>query len=490
MKKFKRVTLVVAFIFSTGILGYAFDSAIKTLGPGNNGLKSGLQMVELWHKMSSKLKIGKSAKRFFNFLDESVKKFDFMQLYESKYMSGRSGGFHTVTLRGQNLPSAYRLDLVKGSYSSVNISTFGNFGAEFGLRKVDKSIVGDRSFRGNAKFRTNLKQFSHINGTAFLEGLQKILDPTNLSKLSYANSSIYRNVKGESRSLLNAYANQLPNFSKVLHKYTSLRSLVKVKEHNGQKYTHMKMIGGLKMRALKRDFPEIYDYLEEVKGILKLRLIVNNSKGKRVTTFYLDSKNRSIVWSLYTKDGKIVPFDGKGRPAFDQAFSLAKVNRYTFYGIMNARLYIYGLKFNTKSVITRADYRRKGRNASFRLHVTRIPKPSVSGRFYHVLPTWLIDIGIPGNIEELAGKMATLMQKGNNGKGTRLNLAWNGKNASNTIVSGNGQTEIIDNRFIRFALKIWSRKMRPDDKALKELNRFQSLLTGKLLADMRRLASR
>ena len=77
----KYPAIVISIFVATSAFAYTFKDAISSISPGGNGLKSGLQWVELMHKANSQRKYGSSAQAFVKFLDEVVQDFDFGQLY-------------------------------------------------------------------------------------------------------------------------------------------------------------------------------------------------------------------------------------------------------------------------------------------------------------------------------------------------------------------------------------------------------------------------
>ena len=139
-------------------------------------------------------------------------------------------------------------------------------------------------------------------------------------------------------------------------------------------------------------------------------------------------------------------------------------------------------------IVIRGDYKRAATKSTLFVKASRIPKPQISGRVYHVIPTWMIDVSIPGNIDELAGKFTTVLEKGNDKKGTRLYASINRSNPSSNILTANGSTEFIDNRFVKFGVKIWNKRFRPKKETFDEFEKFGGLISGDLIKDLKRLS--
>ena len=484
----KYPAIVISIFVATSAFAYTFKDAISSISPGGNGLKSGLQWVELMHKANSQRKYGSSAQAFVKFLDEVVQDFDFGQLYDSKFMSGRDSGFHTVSLQGIAHSDHYKVDLIKGSYASVSMANLGNIGSEWGLKRIEKSIVEDTSFQGRVKIKAQLKQFSDITLLTFLEGLQKVVAAENLKSINPPPSNIYANIKGPGRKLLDEYHNTFPHFSERVAKYTKLKSLVTLETSGGKSYSKFNMIGSLNMGPLEDDFEEVHDFFEDLEGMANVTINIADTQGRLLSVFNLDSTKKQAIWKVYVYDGKVLPFSYKGKPYFDQAFSLKDLKKKGFFVSITAKFNIMGLKINMGKIVIRGDYKRAATKSTLFVKASRIPKPQISGRVYHVIPTWMIDVSIPGNIDELAGKFTTVLEKGNDKKGTRLYASINRSNPSSNILTANGSTEFIDNRFVKFGVKIWNKRFRPKKETFDEFEKFGGLISGDLIKDLKRLS--
>ena len=137
------------------------------------------------------------------------------------------------------------------------------------------------------------------------------------------------------------------------------------------------------------------------------------------------------------------------------------------------------------NVLVDAKYSNIDRIGKLDFKLAKFPAPKVGGRFIGVVPPWMIDIGIPGSIDEYAHKLTKTLVKGNNGRGSRLYLKWDTKQGRKVMFTAKGETEFVDNRFIKFGAKIWIRKFVPDDKAVEEVQQILQATTGALLNDIK-----
>ncbi|RME89407.1 MAG: hypothetical protein D6767_08465, partial [Candidatus Hydrogenedentota bacterium] len=189
---------------------------------------------------------------------------------------------------------------------------------------------------------------------------------------------------------------------------------------------------------------------------------------------------------IFVKDaeGNLI-LDKKGNPIFQEAFSMSGVKRYEFYAIMDAYMNLKGLKIRMGQSVSYGVWTKTPTEGQFRFKLLSVKKNKVSGAFYHVIPTWLIDIAIPGNIEGLMNQFSQTMVKAHGGKGTRFSLGWNHRIRNKTILTANMGTEFLDNRFVRFGLKIWAKKFRPDNEAQDQIRQLFGQLMKALLDDLK-----
>ena len=170
-------------------------------------------------------------------------------------------------------------------------------------------------------------------------------------------------------------------------------------------------------------------------------------------------------------------------PAFADAIAFSGVNDRKFYLSFNLFINVHGLKINTGNIGAYLRYMTNNENLSFFAKLTHMPEGKVSGALFGVLPTWLIDLSIPSDLQTLMNSFTETVFKANNGEGSRAEIAWK-KRGGQAVLHASASTEFLENRFIRLGMKIWVKKFRPNEHVQEDIRRFIGGYTRALLNDL------
>ena len=473
MKRLSILFLLLASIQGASAL-YTFRSAVERIGPGPHGLDSAKQFTRFTYVASARVKFSRPARGFYEYISESLQNFEFRGLYQSEYFSDSHDGYRSVLIRGENRQGNYFVDLLKGSFKSVRLPELGNLASEFSLREHHNKNVDEDTYLVRSRNRLALKQFSQDTVTEFSTGLLQISDPANIHALPGGDSLVFRNLKGEQKKIVNQFAREFPEFSKFLDRYAYTHTLLKIKSKGSIEYTEYDILSKVRQKNLQSDYPHLHEYLDRIDDTLVSHVEIKNPKKATLIRIDIDSKKQFIRARFLTQNGRVVP-SYKNEPDFSQAFYLHEVKELPYTISIQSKVNIYGLKVYLDKIQIDSKFTNRDRRGKLHFKVAAIQKPRVKGRFMGVLPPSLIDIGIPDNIEILAGKVIQTVLTAHDGAGSQLNIEVDTVKPSEVMLHANLKSEAIDNRFIRFGAKFWLKKVLPEDKAIQELQ----ALTGR-----------
>ncbi|MDY6933343.1 MAG: hypothetical protein SVZ03_03875 [Spirochaetota bacterium] len=473
-----KTVIITIIISSIGIVVYNFNDASRCLAPNKIAMESVMNIINAYPKMQR----DKKAKEFLDFLGDRLDSFDFMDIYESSYLLPRDNGYRTLSFQGYNKPEVCLIKLTNIRFDQAHLLNAGDFISEFGLKKNNQSIVGDRSFTTYMKSKTSWSHFSHMNLFTFLEGIAKTIDPTNVRNLKPTASLLYTNLTDESRTVIDEFYKSFPNFSNFINRYISLLSLIKIKTYNKIPYTHLNSTGIFKKKMIKKDFPELADYLDDLYNKFKLYFELKNSNEHTILSLMSDSIESATV-SLYTRSGKIIPFDNKGAPIFDEEFSLPNIKHAKYQAIMHFFMKKLGMKLNIESS-AEAELLNTPTGVTIKGRLMKINN-TISGRIFGIISPSLIDIFIPSNIDQLTKKFSRVMIEANNGEGSFLKHDWDTSDPNNVITHLLLKSEFLDKFFIRIGMRMMWRLFKPSIEAREDLERFIIQGFNALLLDMK-----
>lgn len=457
-----------------------FLKVVKSVeGKDSNSVSDFLNLLV---NVASKTKYNQKAEEFHEYLHKSLEKFDFKDLYHSKYMKPSVNGYKSVTYAGIQSKEGFSVDLLDSTFDKIPNKGFGDFGAELSLRKNELSSVAtgsyakSNSYSGDLKLDQNFGVFSHEKGAVLLSSLLSILDLENLEKIN--NMPTYKtfsNLKSpENRKLLDLLSLELPSVSRFINQYFEADSILKTQSLNSKRVTLFFLKGRINNRYLQNTYPYLAGYLDDITELGSIRIIIYNSSGERILELDLESATLLLYCKFYTIEGKIIPYSTNTRKDeldFSKAFSISKMSLYNFKINISFQANIYGLEFENKEIVVNGVYSNKAGEGNLNFALKEITKTSVSGGFSYLVPTWAINLAIPGNMEELVFHFTKVLVHANQEKGSSLNLSWR-KKPTHWIFSIRSESEFVDNFFIRFGLKVFNYKIRPSKEAGEELSRF------------------
>ena len=468
--------ILLLFLTLTPLAPLSFRDSVKSLGGAN-----AIEMVELWRMITANLTYDDRAKQFFSYMNSALENFDFNGVYESSWLTEQGDGFRSIMLAGKNNKHQYYVSIADPK-AKPTLNQLGDTIVDYRLKK--NAFQNDRTFAAQLSLQAALKQYNAHMGLTYLESLLHVIDPTNIAKSSASEVSLFPLVSNESKKVTNLFSVDFPATANFLNRYTQLKSLAEIKQHKNGAYTHFTMRASVNMAALAETFPDLKKFFKNIKDLFIISFNFQNSKGQQLMKVAINAETEEFQWEFLTQGGKIIPFDHHGTPQFSESFSLTKINNYKFSVIANIFINVHGLKMEINNVETALRFKNQGSESALSGKITQIPEGKVSGALFGVIPTWLIDLSIPSNLQELMNRFSQTMMSANDGEGTRLSLAWHGSKKQ-TIMTAKATTEFLDNTFIRIGMKIWVKKFRPNESVQDDIRKFLAEFTGMLLADLR-----
>ncbi|MBF0452932.1 MAG: hypothetical protein HQK75_19685 [Candidatus Magnetomorum sp.] len=482
------VCIIIALIFfihmPKSVDAYDFTDGLQKISPQQRGVPDGIDFLKNLRKILSTTQAEPEIEEFLTFWYESVQKFNFYQLYNSPYLKPLDNGYHAVTFQGYHELNHYEIALASAKGLQIPVRQLGDFRATFGLKQNKTCITGDRSYSGYIDSQTALQQFSHQTLAALLEGLITTIDPDNLNSLNDKECDRFSEIQGFSRKAINSFHKTYPRLLRMADQYLILHSAMDEKSHNYIPYTHFKLICEFDFKNMKKDYPNLYQQLKRLNSLFQFKISFQNKHGNHILDILLDSQDTFLYLDFYTHQGKVIPFTPEGEPVFEDAFHPTKVKDYELSLDMNIFFNIYGIKFRTDHIRVDGIYQRRKEYGSLTFKLKEVPYTQVKGRAYYIVPTWFIDIMIPGNIDQLIANFSKVMLTANKSEGSFMRLFWDTKEPRSVSFTPFLSGEFIDNFFILFGFQIWHEKFKMSDASAADLNQLIIRGTESLILDL------
>ncbi len=474
--------LAIALIFFLSIQAASavatFRDAVRAMGPGNGGGTVARELVTLLNTMSEKLRYDAKARQFFLFMNDALEDFDFARIYDSAWLTPAQDNFRSITLAGRNSGDAYTVEV---SPAAADFSRLGNARAEYRMRRNE--IEGDKTYTAQLAFDAALKQFEAQGMARLIEGMLRVQDSENLNQLNAPASGYFPELSGVSRKIIDQFAADFPRSTAMVSRFLELKSFAEIKSAGKHTYTDAAIRGRFRLSAVEAEYPRFRKFLKDIRNLFVLQVYFSDTKGRNLASFILNAQTEEFFFSYRTHGGKILPLGKDGQPVFEEAISFSGNRDHKFYVATSFFVNVHGLKINTGNIGAYLRYQSNPERMSFFAKITSMPEGKISGALFGILPTWLIDMSIPSDLQTLMNKFAQTAFKANGGEGTRAEIAWR-KKAGQAQLNASASTEFLDNRFIRIGMKIWVKKFRPNEGVQEDIRLFIGSFTRALLSDL------
>ncbi len=471
---FLAYLIITLSIFSASY--YSFYEFAKKIA--NNNSTTIINLLKLFKNLFLPFEYDEQAKEFNEYLSGVKSRLDFSTLYNSKYLIQGRGGERVVVYYGEYTPSSYKIFLNKQDYESIQLLKFGDFRSQIILVKnttpslVSSTYSSSVSYSAFHKGSIHLEKTSHLTFLSFFEEILKVVDAENIQKMEIFPSQIYSELKREEeRKVLGVLQKDFPKFSKYLNIYTKAASALYFYELDKKKITKIQIYGALNLRSIQRDAPFLADYLMDIQDLGWIHLELYNQNKFKLFEFHLDSEKLELQLVLFTEKGKLIPFTGfRGNEKLDfqNAIEFSKLKQIQFKGKISFYGNIYGLIFENNGFNFEGDFTNQKEQGKFFIRLKHVESTKVSGGFSYVIPSWLIDFFIPGDMEELVNHFFQNIVQSNHKKGAFLKLTLN-KQKENWFINSIAEGEFIENFFLRLGLRVWNYKVVPSDDAYHNL---------------------
>jgi hypothetical protein len=206
----------------------------------------------------------------------------------------------------------------------------------------------------------------------------------------------------------------------------------------------------------------------------------------------IDSRTLRGNLQMFVANGRVVPVKG-GQVVMD-APSIPDGQPWEFTAYVDGTVSVLGVVTHLQNMKARIQYLSQPDGVKVVSQITDVPDLSVQGNALGLMPTSMINMVLPKNLDQIMKEFMSVACKGNDGKGilfgVQFQQASDDKSARLLVKSA---FEGLDNFFVRFGMGIVSDRVIPDPKVSEELRRLAFDAQGAFEQDLdgfARIASR
>ena len=233
-------------------------------------------------------------------------------------------------------------------------------------------------------------------------------------------------------------------------------------------------------------YKKLSAYLRGLDKLIEADLRWVDAQGRTFATMHLASKDLSARIELYVKDGRLVPSHGQKIFADQPIAATLGVFPYSVRASANFR--VLGVGSQLRKARADFEHERTERGMELRAVMKHVPVITVNGAALGILPTGVIDLFIPGDIQGLIEKSLRTACHGNGGRGITLDVRYDQRPEGNATLDGALAFEAIDNFLVKLGFSFLTDQMLPDEGVREDISQLVRDLQSAFSADVERYA--
>lgn len=233
-------------------------------------------------------------------------------------------------------------------------------------------------------------------------------------------------------------------------------------------------------------YAKLAAYLQGLDKLLEADLRWVDAQDRTLATLHLTSAQLSARLELYVKDGMLLP-SRAGTVLVDQPIEVGP-GMFPYSVRASANLRVLGVRTQLRAARVNFEHERTERGMELRANMKQVPEIKVNGAALGILPTGVIDMFIPGNIQGLIEQSLSIACHGDSGRGVTLKVRYDRRPEGNATLDGALTLEAIDNFLVKLGFGWFSAHVLPDDGARENSSRLMVDLHQAFTADLERYA--
>lgn len=224
-------------------------------------------------------------------------------------------------------------------------------------------------------------------------------------------------------------------------------------------FQQIRLTSRLRPDLLEERHPELAGFLKGIGPLVNLQMAWVDELGRQLARTSLDSKELRFTLECFLKDGRLLPVDKRGK-VMTTAPVYPKGAARKIRALTTVRFNMNGIRLTMQGMRMDWTYATQPGKTDLTCSITKQPKVSISGRAFGILPTWAIDVMIPGNIDELMRAFMRTACTGNAKQGIAIGIHTRQIDGAGTLTLRGGM-EVLNSLLVRIAMQIASKKLLP-----------------------------
>lgn len=488
MNRYLRVAAVAAAVTCTTttaavtpeIVSRGWKAQVEMIGNGDakTAVSNLREITDLQKVVLQNTAFHEQTQRFIDELWASLESFNLNRYYN--LLPETDGEWRQLKVYGARNGKLYQLGPIAeqvGFSESGQTRTMGDLSAVIKAKRVDGNLGTHYLLHNSLELGVGQVQWGSVQQAA-QETLRLVVDgePSFSSREQAAIAQVYRdkvirmnsNLGSEDVDIIAPLWAAFPALWDLLAQMGRIEDVV---YHDlDQGYRQLKASFVIDTQRMKESYPAISNHIVNMDRLLNGSLRLSDERGELLSGT-IDSRTLRGQIQLFVADGRVVPVKG-GKVVMD-APPIPDGQPWNFTAEMDGTVSVLGVVTHLQNLKARVQYLSDDDGVKVVSQITEVPDISVKGNALGIMPTSMINVVLPKNLDEIMREFMGVACKGNEGKGILIGAQFQQAKADQTAkLIVKSAFEGLDNFFVRFGMGIVSDRVIPDPKVSEELRRF------------------
>lgn len=436
------------------------------------------EITELQKVVLQNTEFHEQTQRFIDELWASLESFNLTRYYN--LLPETDGEWRQLKVYGARNGRLYQVGPIAeqvGFNPSGQASAIGDFSAVIKARQVEGDLGTHYLLQNSLELGTGPIQWSSVQQAA-QETLRLVVDgdPVFSSREQAAIAQSYRdkvirmnpNLGSEDVDVIAPLWAAFPALWDLLAQMGRIEDVV---YHDlDQGYRQLKASFVIDPERMKGSYPAISNHIVNMDRLFHGSLRLSDERGELLSGT-IDSRTLRGQIQLFVTDGRVVPVKG-GKVLMD-APPIPDGQPWNFTAQMDGTVSVLGVVTHLQNLKAKVQYLSDSDGVKVVSQITEVPDITVKGNALGIMPTSMINVVLPKNLDEIMREFMGVACKGNDGKGILIGAHFQQADKDKTArLIVKSAFEGLDNFFVRFGMGIVSDRVIPDPKVSEELRRF------------------
>jgi hypothetical protein len=439
--------------------------------------------VQTFGAILTGLDVDEGTQEFLSELRGNLGSLDLQGFYET--LPERTGRWRQVRLSGTRRGEAYELRRVPGP-TPCRVDPEGPLGdrlgdlaLELGARPVGDDLDGNYLAHLSLGFGTGHFGLDRIQ--AYLRALGRLAascDPNNSERVkdtslrpgAQTRLELLENspkLRGEDVEVVGVLAEAYPSLFRVLRRTISVEDVLVYAPNGSGDYQQVRLRARLRPDLLEPTYPEMADYLQAIGPLMRASFKFADARGRTFLTLTMDTRSLALQLDGFLAGGRLLPVE-HGRVLTAEPLDPPNAPRLVVVsGKVESE--INGIVTKIDGIQLASTVLPLANGYDVLTTMRKVPQVSVSGSAFGILPTWAIDVVIPGNMEELTTEFLATACEGNDGQGVLIGFRARHLPGGRATLAGETQLEVLNNALVSLAFRVANMKLLPSDEVRSEI---------------------